>query len=281
MSSIVKGVSRVFRKVTSSPVVMIGAAVLGIGAVVFTGGAALGLAPMATGWSGAAASITGATGATGALGSAMTGAITQAGYGAAIGAGVSAVTGGNPLQGAAMGAAGGALTGGISGAMAAPAAVAGAPPATAPPTAQPTAVGGGASVPAAVGKSIPTSGVAAPAPVTPAAAPAAAAPAAAAPSAGTGIGSFLSNNQTLIGSTLGGIGQGYMTGLAAQQQMEAEREMFARIRRSYNIGPTEARYRDDRTSRPTPGQAYGSGGIGGGARYAYDPAKGRIERSDA
>lgn len=116
MSSVFKGIKKVFKKVFKA-VKKVLPVVLAVGAIVFTGGAALGLT--AATWGGAggvAASIGSAIGGTGVVGSALSGAIYQAGVGAAIGGTISAASGGSFSKGAKAGAITGAITGGVSGA---------------------------------------------------------------------------------------------------------------------------------------------------------------------
>lgn len=83
--------------------------VLTAAAVVFTGGAALGIAPLAGGWGAAAGSIGSAIGGSGAVGGILGGAITQAGYGGMIGL----ATGG--VKGMKRGVVAGAVSGGVMG----------------------------------------------------------------------------------------------------------------------------------------------------------------------
>ena len=117
MSSVVKGVKKIFKKVVDvvKKVVPI---VLAIAAVYFTAGAALGWAGAAGGWSAAAGTISTGLGATAGstLGGALTGAIYSAGVGAAVGGIGSELTGGSFTEGAQRGAASGAVLGGIMGA---------------------------------------------------------------------------------------------------------------------------------------------------------------------
>lgn len=114
MSSVVKGIKKAFKKVgkflkKALPIV------LAVGALVFTGGAALGLTSVAWGGAGGIASTIGsAIGGSGVVGSALTGAITQAGYGALAGGVISKASGGSFSQGAKAGAITGAITGGVS-----------------------------------------------------------------------------------------------------------------------------------------------------------------------
>lgn len=108
MSGVVKGVGKVFRKVLKVAKVVVPIA-LAVGAVVFTGGAALGLT-LPT-WGAAVTSVFG----TSALGAIASGAVVSAGYGAVIGGATAALTGKSVMKGMQMGAATGAVTGGILG----------------------------------------------------------------------------------------------------------------------------------------------------------------------
>lgn len=112
MSGLVKGVGKTFKKVLKVAKVVVPIA-LAVGAIVLTGGAAMGLA-LPT-WGAAVTSVFG----TSALGAIASGAVVSAGYGAAIGAAVGLATGGTKglVKGAQMGAITGAVTGGITGGM--------------------------------------------------------------------------------------------------------------------------------------------------------------------
>ena len=114
-------VGKIFKSVVNV-VKKIAPIVLAAAAVYFTAGAALTGGGFGTAaWTQAASAFTSGTlGLSGTLGSVVSGALTQAGFGAAIGAGVSAITGGNIMKGAQMGALTGAVTGGIGGYMNAP-----------------------------------------------------------------------------------------------------------------------------------------------------------------
>ncbi len=114
MSGVVKSAKKIFKKVAKVAKIVVPLA-LAAAAIYFTAGAALGVAGMAGGWGAAAGSLGTALGGSGMLGSVLTGAITQAGFGAVIGGGLAFATGNDPLKGAALGAAGGAVTGGVSG----------------------------------------------------------------------------------------------------------------------------------------------------------------------
>lgn len=114
MSGIAKGIGKVFKRV-AKVVTKVAPVVLGAAALYFTAGTALGLTGGGM-WGQALSSGIGNT----ILGSStlaqvVTGAVTQAGYGALAGAATSALTGGDPLKGAAAGALGGAVTGGVMG----------------------------------------------------------------------------------------------------------------------------------------------------------------------
>jgi hypothetical protein len=119
MSGVAKAVGKVFKAVVKV-VRKVAPVVLAAAAIYFTAGAALGVSGAAGGWGAAAASMTSSMGATGTLGSVLTGAITQAGYGAAMGGVTSLLTGQDPMKGMQAGALGGAITGGISGGLGLP-----------------------------------------------------------------------------------------------------------------------------------------------------------------
>jgi len=114
MSGVIKSVVKVFKKVVKV-VLKVLPYILAAAAIIYTGGAALGLV---AGWGATAASITTGLGlsATSGIGAVLTGAVTSAGYGAAIGGIGSVVMGGDFGDGAKSGALVGAVTGGIGGA---------------------------------------------------------------------------------------------------------------------------------------------------------------------
>ena len=105
MSGIIKGIGKVFKKVVKV-VKKVAIPALAIGAVVLTGGAALGVLP----------SI-GALGSSLGLSSALTGILSSAATGATIGAGGALLTGGNIVKGATTGFITGGAVGGIGAAM--------------------------------------------------------------------------------------------------------------------------------------------------------------------
>lgn len=113
------GVKKAFKKITTNKVFMIAAVAVAAAAVVFTAGAALGVAPLAAGCGGAMTGLAGSMGLTGTAASVVAGALTQAGYGAAIGfAGgglMSSLSGGSFMKGAMQGAGAGLLTGAVTG----------------------------------------------------------------------------------------------------------------------------------------------------------------------
>lgn len=106
MSGIVKKIGRVFKKAIKT-VKKIAPYALAAAAVVFTGGAALGVGLPS--FAGAMGSLVSSAGLSGALGTAVTGALTNAGFGAAVGG----VLGGK--SGLKTGALMGAVTGGLMG----------------------------------------------------------------------------------------------------------------------------------------------------------------------
>lgn len=101
MSGVAKGVGKVFKK-AAKVVKKVAPIALGAAAVYFTAGAALGFAPTLGAAAGSlvGSSVLGNT----TLASVVTGAITQAGYGAAIGGLTAAATGGSISKGMQTGA---------------------------------------------------------------------------------------------------------------------------------------------------------------------------------
>jgi hypothetical protein len=291
--SFFRKVSKVFRKVTSSKIGKVIGGALAIGAIVFTGGAALGLAPMAGGWGAAMGSLAGTLGLTGTLGSVLTGAFTMAGYGAALGGIGSLAMGGDFFQGAAGGALIGGATGGLmggmgfatdplAGAFGDAGAASGATPAT-PATSSvtgasaatnaPTVSGGALSSPM-TGPQFASAGAAAPVSTagTPFTTAAGAAPAA--PTGGLfGTGGWIERNGTLVGTAVSGLGQGLMGGMAARDSGKADQRLRDQITGSFNIDYSDrsAGMGGD-ASKPSPENRFGSR-----KRYAYNPESRRIE----
>lgn len=272
MSSIVKGVKKVFKKV-AKVVKKIAAPALAAAAVIFTGGAALGLGAMAGGWSAAAATVTSSLGLTGAAGAVVTGAITQAGYGALIGGAASALSGGSFSKGARQGAAAGAVTGGLLSGInqAVNAGKVGATASKAPVSLD------------ASGKVIPT-----PESVRTFALPetgqsaSATAAASAAPAATKGgllsrAGRFLKDNPELTGNIVKGVGTGLLAGAEADAQRDLMRARYDRVAENYETDPGR-RFRDAAPgSGETPIRRFDPSRYGS-FRYEYNTGTGRIER---
>lgn len=285
MSGIIRGVKRVFKRVVKV-IKKIAPIALAVGALVFTGGAALGLTSMAGGWGATAASISSALGATGTAGAALTGAITQAGYGALIGGGISKLSGGSFSKGAQMGALSGAVTGGVTGAFKSAAAGAqGAQQGTATASqagsvtgqagaAAPTAAGQTAVSPAVQGALENTQGI-----LTRTGE-------ALRNTGGTGgllskVGGWVERNQTLVGNTVSGLGQGLLSGASADAEKDLLKERYRRIEGNYAGTNPSGGYRSlapgeggkSPTERFTPGY-YAAGRY----EFRYSPQSGRIER---
>lgn len=252
MSSVIKGAKKVFKKV-GKVVKKVAPIVLAAAAIYFTAGAALGVAGAAGGWGAAAGALTSKIGLTGTLAKVVTGAVTQAGYGAVIGGVTSAVTGGDIAEGALYGAAGGAVTGGITGGL-------GINP-------DPLAAGG----PAAGGSNLPVDPTFAPT-GGPAAVSTAAAPAAA-PS-GPGFfdkGGWLERNQELAGGVISGVGKGLLTGMTARDGAEAQEDRDRRIAGNYALPAQNGLLRPASTRRASASPAFDF-------EYRFNPRSGQIEK---
>lgn len=281
MSGLVSGITKTFQAVGSA-VARVGKAVTGVGATTFTAGAASAAPSMATGGlSGIVSKFTGG----GVLGNIITGAVTQAGYGALAGGAIGALTGQGFGKGAMMGGLGGAVTGGLMGA-------AGVNPdpltkgfgqsqQSGIVSAEGTATGAaptGATSSSAV--DYPSSRVAQAhggditGSVTPSAAPATVtAPAA----SGGGLSRFLSSEAG--GGLIAGVGKGlgaYMDAKNRSEEAEKDRKFLRdkeqRLQDSYSVDPSALHDAApaDTTARPTPAVKYGR------TRYEYDPSVGRI-----
>ena len=116
MSGVMKKIGKVFKKV-AKVLKKVAIPALMIGAVVLTGGAALGLLP-------SVGAMVGTLGLSTGVASVITGAVTSGAIGAGLGALSGAVTGGGVLKGATKGFVGGAISGGVLGAVS-PSSVAG------------------------------------------------------------------------------------------------------------------------------------------------------------
>lgn len=220
MSGIMKSVKKVFKKVVNF-VSKAAPIALAAGAMFFTAGSALGLTG---GWGSVASSIGNAIGGTGTLGNIITGAVNQAGYGALAGGATALLTGGDITKGAGIGT----LLGGASGAATGAAGI-GLPEGgdifpskPGAPTATGIGTSGGTQIPVAAG------GVPTPASTVAGSVPAAAA-SVAAPASST-VGSFLEKNGSLIGNTVGGLGKGLLSGMAAKDAEAARAKLYAQER---------------------------------------------------
>lgn len=284
---------------------------LAAGAVIFTGGAALGLAPLgiAGGWGAAATAFSSSLGLTGAVGSVVSGAITGAGFGALTGGAISALSGGSFTDGAQMGALTGAAGGGILGGFgigADPFASAFADSTTGGVTAGEAAnaftgnvsgPAGNAATNASLGGVPNYAGGASSAPLpslgsAPAAGSSLSTGAGGGGSlgssagstlaggggggGGTGIGTWLKDtvgSKEVLGKTLSGVGQGMATGLATESEADA---LMARDRR------TTDNYRIDPSVYDVPGAQRRPDGGGRNRRvayrYEYSPEEKRVVR---
>jgi hypothetical protein len=252
MSGIVSGITKVFTSVASG-VASVGKSILGVGATLFTGGAASG---------GALGNVVNSVSGGGVLGNILTGAIKQAGIGALIGGAVGAMTGAGFGKGAMYGALGGAVTGGLSG-----------------------AAGSGLFSAAGVTPADTATGMAATGSTAGSAAPSSIAQAPGVTTGGGGFGQFL--NSEAGGAMLGGLGEGimgYTKMKAEEKERQRDRDYLLdkemRVRDSYDVSPealpgggTMAALPE--TQRPSPAQKYQR------TRYDYDEASGRVIRVPA
>lgn len=271
MSKVVRGIRKVFKKVGRA-VKKIAPIILAAAAIYFTAGAALGVTGMAGGWAGAAGSISSSLGATGTLGSVVTGAITQAGYGAAIGGVMSKAGGGSFTKGAQQGAAVGAVTGGITGGLAGPV-----KPTTVPDTTGMNAADEAAAMGGNFSHDTGISGVSTATPPsggglmrTPTGAPTPPP----APQAG-----WLERNQALAGNVISGLGQGLMARGQADSDIAAIREKHKLTSQNYNGTDPGVGFRDmaPGTAGQNPSQRFDPASYGA-FDFQYNPATGRIER---
>ncbi len=268
MCNPIRAIKKVFKKVVKNLKIIVPVA-LAAAAIYFTAGSALG----------GGAGISGLVGQLGlgsTLSSVLTGAVSQAGIGAALGAGTSLLTGGDVGKGALLGGAAGAVTGGITGAVNAPSSGA---------TGVRPTVPSGATAPGPPINLVPSQG---PVGVPPAA------PAASSGGLLSGVGKFITDNQTLIGGALQGLGSGIGSAAEADatvdaarllvEQDEAERE---RIAANFDVsggGGLLTGATLDTTPRPTPVQQFAPTTVlakARGARWQYNPATGRVELTAA
>lgn len=266
MSGIFRAIGKVFKSVVKV-VKKFALPALAIGAVIMTGGAAIGALP-------SLGSLLGAGGL--GLSAGLTSAITTAATSATIGAGMSLITGGDPLKGATMGLITGGALGGIGALTGIGGAASGA--ATGAQTAAETMVtlpstGASIGLPAVGGAATGIGG-----------ATAAAAPAiAGATSAGSGgvlggIVNFLGKNPVITGNLINGIG----AGLSNSAALSAQRDRDQQIRDNYSdtsglfqITPGPAPEADPQRPNGYSDVIYGGGNV------AYDRTTGRIYRVGA
>lgn len=275
ISSVFKGIKKVFKKVVKV-VKKVAAPVLAIGALVFTGGAALGLAPLAGGWGAAASAVTAKLGATGVLGSALTGAITQAGYGALTGGLISEVSGGSFSQGARAGATVGAVTGGLLSGFSHlrnPQ----------PPNLTGAAQRTGVTVDEA-GKVIEGGARSFPLPTRETGGVSASQGGAAQAATGgrgllSGIGKFAKDNPEITAGLVQGVGTGLLSGAQADAERDMLRERYDQVRANYRGADPGSRYRDvaPGESNQTPTERFDPRSYGS-YEYQYNARTGRIER---
>ena len=299
MSSVAKTVKKTFKRVTRVAR-NVAPLALAAGAVLVTAGAAAGVAGAAGGWGAMAGRLTTTLGlADTTLGGVLTGAVTQAGYGAAIGAGMAAITGQDIGQGALAGAGVGAVSGGAMGGLGF----------ATDPLGGNSGGGGGQSVTGATDAAIapgsaaggvtgmpadPTwSGGAGVMPTGSPAGPAAAGPQIAASSTPAaqsggffGPGGWLERNQDLAGHVVSGAGKGILAGMTAGDDADALQERQRQIADNYRGGGvgllTQQQTRPyDASGNPRPADLYGSRTStppSPGTRFAYNPQTNRIER---
>lgn len=283
MSKVVKGIRKVFKKVVKV-VKKVAPVVLAAAAIYFTAGAALGVAGTAGGW-GAAASTIGSKLGSGVLANAVTGAITQAGYGAAIGGMTAAVGGGSISKGMQAGAITGTVTGGLMGAAGMntdPLKGIGEEAATQGVTGQPVTPATTATAPTdptlldqagIVGNE---EFLASGAPASASAAPATTAPGTSNPIGGLfREGGWVERNQKLVGGMVQGVGQGLMM----SGEADAARDRWKQIAGSYQGIDPSAGYRQLAAVNHgiTPTQRFDHNTYGS-FEFQYDPKQGRIVR---
>jgi hypothetical protein len=293
MSGVVKAAKKVFK-----PVIKYAPIALGAAALVFTAGAALGVPGTAGGWGGAVSKLTQSLGAGDMLTNTLSGALTQAGYGAVLGGATSMLTGGDPLKGAGFGAAGGAVTGGLMGAAGMKTDPLGGigenpasetamgvtrtdlpgPPAGLDESAMASAAAEGrpfAGYSAGYGSEITGSGGAA-------ALPGSATPAG---SGGGGLfdpGGWVERNQGLVGYGVQGLGQGLMSmaqgddaGRAGELALERDDRERRYIRENYGSGDVPGYRKVAETSgNPPPATRFDPASYQ--FDWVYDPAQGKI-----
>jgi hypothetical protein len=231
MSGVLKGLGKAFKSV-GKIVKKVALPALAIGAVIATGGAAIGALPALGGAGGILASV--------GIKGALAGVITSAAKAATFGAIGSAITGGDPIKGATMGLVTGGVLGGIGALAGGAGGTAGALTtemarsniATGLNTIQGGAQAAAAGAPIALGgaaggigaAAAPTIAATAGAPVAAGMTPVAGA------AGGGGILGFMNNNPIIAGQMIQGIGGGLM----ANERAKAEERDIRRIRDNYS-----------------------------------------------
>ena len=277
MSKLLKSIGKVFRKIVRA-VKKFALPILAIGAIVLTGGAALGLTTTTLG------------GLAGQLGlGAIAPAITAAGQGALFGAVGSAIQGKNILKGATTGLIAGGVTGGLGQAFGAigKAATTGLPSTAnaASNVASNASVTGGAingvTEASNAARAIQTAnGIAGAATDLTSAIPMAGAnmtaPTLASSGGGLGgaLGGFMKENPLIAGQMISGLGQGLLGYAGAKAQAKQDEKNWKRVADSYTTdGLLEPTGVDYGAGRPTPAQKY--------QRFGYDPRTGQIVIQEA
>ena len=254
MSGVFTAIGKVFKKVVKV-VVKVAPFALAAAAVVFTGGAALGILPT---FATAVGGLVGSLGVGSALAPILTGAVVNAGFGAAAGF----VLGGK--QGMKMGAITGGLLGGIGGALGGAGGAAAGATSNASLNALTNStnaiLGAGASAtPAMAGGFSGLSTIA---------------PAAAAAASGSPITSGLLSNPMVLSQAIQGVGSGLTASAQSKAQREAAAAEQARINSNYQIGSGLMAAINDNTQQ-TP-QTYTPPPTG---QWVYDPRLGRLVRA--
>ncbi len=282
MSGAGKAVGKIFKKVVKV-VKKLAPVILGAAAIYFTAGAALGVAGTAGGWGGAVSGLVGKLGLGSTLSSVLTGGMTQAGYGAVLGGLTSAAAGGDIGKGALTGALTGAATGGLLGGFnqptdpfkgigETPSAAAGA--GVAAPPGAPSNLGlltgseGSDTLVGAHGTDQlqKSTGLL------------------------SGVGKFITDNQTLVGSAISGLGAGIGSFAQADADVEAakilsDQDVQRRAEIAGNFGTGGgggllSSVAPDATPRPTPTQQFNPAtrlSKTQGQRWRYNPESGQIE----
>lgn len=260
MSGLFKSIGKVFKKV-AKVAKKVALPALAIGAIVVTGGAALGLLPGITGLGGLAASLGASPALAGILSSAATGA-TIGGIGGL-------VTGQGFMKGATTGLVAGAAMGGINAAMGGFSAASTA--ATAATGAPSGGIGGAVSGAAVPG--IPAAGVPAASSLVPQGPIAAGTGIGqAASGARTGIMGFLNKNPLMAGEVMKGIG-----GALTARSQGKERDRVYRDRRdSYDTGPWLTYEPEEMPSQSANDRFNGPAFNATATGYEYDPSTGRV-----